>query len=87
MSHGENTRNIQLEIDHLRKKLRRKQRKRTPLSSEPSSNNDRDDSYRPGSRTPLNESFSCDEDRHYTWRSKSPSHKGLGNDAISRALR
>ena len=86
MSHGENTRNIQLEIDHLRRKLRRKQRKRTPLSSEPSSNNDNDDSYRPGSRTPLSESFSCDEDRHYRWRSRSPSHKGLGNDAMSRAL-
>ena len=37
VSHGENTRNMQLEIDHLQRKLRRKQCRRTPSSSEPSS--------------------------------------------------
>ena len=43
-------------------------------------------SSRPRSRTPPSESFSCDEDRHYKRRCKSPSCKGLGNDAMSRAL-
>ena len=43
MSHGENTRNMQLEIDHLRRKLRRKQCKRTLSSLKPSSNDDNDD--------------------------------------------
>ena len=85
VSHGENTRNMQLEIDHLRRKLRRKQCKGTPLSSEPSSDDNNDDSYRPRSRTPLSESYSYDEDSHYRQRSKSPSHKGL-RDAMSRAL-
>ena len=32
------------------------------------------------------ESFSCDEDCHYRQRSKSPSRRGLGNDAMNRAL-
>ena len=76
---------MQLEIDHLRRKLRRKWRG-TPSSLKPSSEDDRDDSYRPRSRNPPNESFSCDEDRHYRRKSKSPSHKGLGNDSMSRAL-
>ena len=33
------------------------------------------------------ESYSYDEDHHYRQRSKSPPHRGLGNDAMSRALR
>ena len=52
VSHGENTRNMQLEIDHLWRKLRHKRRRKTPSSSKPSSNNDNDDSCRPRSRTP-----------------------------------
>ena len=36
---------------------------------------------------PLSESYSCDEDRYYRWRSKSPPHRGLSNDAMSKALR
>ena len=32
------------------------------------------------------ESFLCDEDHHYKHRNKSPSCKGLGNDAISKTL-
>ena len=41
---------MQLEIDHLQRKLCRKQQKRTPLSSE--FQFDDDNSYRPRSRTP-----------------------------------
>ena len=36
---------------------------------------------------PLSESYSCDEDRYYRWRGKSPPHRGLSNDAMSKALR
>ena len=50
VSHGESTRNMQLEIDHLRRKLRRKQRKGTPSSLE-SYFDDDDDSYGHRSRT------------------------------------
>jgi len=62
-SHGEDTKNMQLEIDHLRRKLRRKQRRGTPSSSESQFNED--DSYRPRSRTPPSKSFSYDEDRYH----------------------
>ena len=77
---------MQLEIDRLHRRLRREQRRRTPLDSDPSSEDKGDGSYRPRFRTPPSKSFSYDEDRHYEWRSKSLLHKGLGNDAMSRAL-
>ena len=85
VSHGENTKNMQLEIDHLRRKLRRKQRRGTPSNSESHSDDD-DNSYKPRLRIPPSDSFSCDEDRHYRRKSRSPSRRGLGNDAMSRAL-
>ena len=65
ISHEENTRSMQLEIDRLRKKLRRKRQRRTPSDFNPSSDDDRDGSYMPRSRTSLSESFSYDKDRHY----------------------
>ena len=62
------------------------QRRRAPSDFDPSPKDDRDDGYKPRSRTPPNESFSCDEDHHHKHRQKSPSRKGLGNDAMRRAL-
>ena len=81
LSHEENTRSMQLEIDHLRRQLRRERRRRTPSDSEPSSDDNRDDSYSPRSRTPPSESFLYNEDYHYKKKSKRPSRKGVGNDA------
>ena len=86
VSYEENTRTMQLEIDHLRRRLRREWQRRTPSNSDFSSNDDRDGSYRPRSRTPPNKSFSCDEDSHHECKNKSSSCEGLGNDAISKAL-
>ena len=43
-------------------------------------------SYRRRSRTPPSESFSYDEDYHHEHRNRNSSSKGLGNDAMSRAL-
>ena len=86
ISHEENTKSMQLEIECLRKRLRREWRRRAPSSSDPSSDDDGDGNYKPRSRTPPSESFLYDEDRHYKRGSKSPSRKGLGNDAMSRAL-
>ena len=85
LSYEENARNMQREIDHLRRKLRR-ERQRTPSSSISSSGGEVDSSHKPRSRTPSSESFLCDEDHHCRCRGKSPSHKGLANDAMSRAL-
>ena len=86
ISHEENAWTIQLEINRLKRKLRRERRRQTPSNFDFSFDDDRDGSYRPKSRTPSNESFSCDEDNPYERRNKSLSCKGLGNDAISRAL-
>ena len=81
LSYEENTRSMQLEIDHLRRQLRRERRRRTPSDSEPSSDDNKDDSYSPRSRTPPSKSFLYNEDYHYKKKSKRPSQKGVGNDA------
>ena len=51
-----------------------------------SSNNEEDDNYRQRSRTPPSETFSYNEEHYHKCRYKSPPNKGLGNDAISKAL-
>ena len=86
VSHEVNTRTMQLEINRLRRRLRRKQWKGTPSNFDFSFNDDGNGSYRPRSRTPPSESFSCDEDSHHERRNKNSSCKGLGNNAMSRVL-
>ena len=82
-SHEENTMIMQLEIDHLHRRLHCERHRGTPSSSDPSFDNDSDNSYPPKSRTPPSESFSCDQDRRYRRRKESLSRQGLGNDAKS----
>ena len=53
---------LQREIDDLKKRLRRAQQKQTPSSSDISSNDDKDVSYRKRSKTPPSESYSCEEE-------------------------
>ena len=77
---------MQREIDLLKRKLHHERRRRTPSNSDLSSSDEKDGSYIPRSRTPSSESFSCDEDYHRESRNRSPPYKGLGNDAISKAL-
>ena len=77
---------MQLEIDRLWRSLHLERQRRTPSNFDPSSDNGRDGSYKPKSRTPPNESFSYDRDHHYKRKSKNPSRKGLGNGAMSRAF-
>ena len=84
--HEENTRAMQLEIDLLKRKLCHERQRRTPSNSDFSFDNKKDGRYRPRSRTPPSESFSYDEDYHHKCKNKSSSSKGLGNDAMSRAL-
>ena len=86
LSHEENIRAMQLEIDHLKRKLRHKRWRRTPSNFDFSSNDEEDGSYRPRSRTPSSESFSYDEDYHHERRNRNSSSKGLGNDVMSKAL-
>ena len=58
----------------------------TPSNSDISSEGEEDACYKRRSRTPPSESFSYDEEHHHKHRYKSPPHKGLGNDAMSKAL-
>ena len=86
LSHEEDTRALQLEIDHLKRKLRHERWKWTPSNSDSSFNDKEDHSYRRKSRTPPSESFSYNEDFHHERRNKHSSSKGLVNDAMSRTL-
>ena len=80
------TKAMKWEIDKLKKQLRHAQRKRTLSSSDVSSNDEEDASYRQRSRTPPSESFSYGEERYHRRRYKSSPRKGMGNDIMSKAM-
>ena len=84
--HAKNERDMQREIDELKKELRHARRWHSSPNSELSSEETDDATYRQRSRTPPNETFSCDEEYHHRRKNKSPPHKGLGNNAMNRAL-
>ena len=50
------------------------------------SDDESDDDYRQRLRTPPNETFSHEEEHYWRRERKSPSPRGLGNNAMSRAL-
>ena len=77
---------LQREIDDLKKKLRRAQRKQTPSSSDVSSNDEGDVSYREHSETPPSESYSYEEEHSHKRRRKSPSRRGVGTKVMKKAL-
>ena len=85
---------MQLEIDHLRRKLQRKERdRRSPLSlSSDGSRESKDRSYRPRSRTLSSESFSTSSCQDKLGKGKykcgqGSAHHSMGNDKMSKALR
>ena len=87
VSHAKNERDMQREIDELKKKLRRARRRRSSLGSESSFEDAKDATYRQRSRTPPSETFSGDEEySSHRYKNKSPSHKGLGNMAMNEVL-
>ena len=86
VSQEQNSRAMQREIDHLKKELRHARWKRIPSNSNVSSDDGEDTSYRRRSKTPPSESFSYDKEHHHKCRYKSSPRKGLGNDAMSKAL-
>ena len=75
---------LQQEINDLKRKLRCAQQKRLPSSSDISDKED--GNYRQRSRTSLSETFSYKEEHHHKRNHRSPPHKGLVNNAISKAL-
>ena len=82
----ENARNMQREIDHLKRSLRHERRRRALSNHDFSFGGEADDGYRHKSRTPPSESFSYNEDYHHERKDRKPSSIGLGNDAVSKAL-
>ena len=77
---------MQREIDNLKKRLRYAQQRRSPSSSDISSNDEEDVSYKQRSRTPPSETFSYEKEQCQERRHKSPFGKGLGNDAMNKTL-
>ena len=86
ISHEENARNMQKEIDHLKRSLRHERRRWAPSNSTYFSNDEKDQDYRQRSRTPPNESFSYDEEYCYRRRNNNSSSRGLVNDTTNKAL-
>ena len=82
----DNDKTMQQEIDDLKKQLRRVQQKRSPPSSDVSSNDEEDTIYRQRSRTPPRESFFCKEEHLHRRKCRSPSRKGVGTDVMKNAL-
>ena len=77
---------MQQEIDDLKKRIRRAQQKQSPSSSDVSSNDEEDTSYRQQSRTPLSEFFSCEEEHLHKRRCRSPSGRGVGTNVMKKVL-
>ena len=69
-----------------KEKLRRAQRKQTPSSSDVSSNDEGDNSYRECSETPPSESYSYDEEHSRKRRRKSSFGRGVGIKVMKKAL-
>ena len=86
VSQEQHNKAMQREIDQLKKKLRHAQRKQTPTPFDSSFDDEKDSGYRCRSRTPPSESFSYEEEHHSERQCKSPVHRGLGNDAMSKTL-
>ena len=86
VSHAKNERDMQREIDELKKELRHPRRRRPSPDSELSSEETDDATYRQRSRTPPSETFSSDEEHRHKCKSKNPTYKGLGNNAMNEAL-
>ena len=77
---------LQREIEDLKRKLRCAQRKQIPSSSDVSSNDEGDASYRKCSETPPSESYSYEEEHFHKRRRKSSSGKGVGTKVMKKAL-
>ena len=77
---------MQREIDDLKNRLRRAQRKQTPSSSDVSSNDNEDVSYRQRSGTSPSESYSCEEEHPHKRRRRSPSGRRVGTNIMKKAL-
>ena len=86
VSHAKSDRDMLREIDELEKELRRARWRCLSPDFELSSEETDDATYRRRSRTPLSETFSGDEKYRHRCKNKSPTYKGLGNNAMNEVL-
>ena len=77
---------MQREIDQLKKKLRHARQRRSSPDSKMSSKETDNATYRRRSRTPPSEIFSSNEEYCHKHKNKSPTHMGLGNNAMNETL-
>ena len=70
----------------MKRKLRHAQRRQSHSKHNMPSDDESNDDYRKRSRTPPNETFSQEEEHYRRREHKSPSPRGLGNDAMSKPL-
>ena len=77
---------MQREINDLRRKPRHAQRRQSHPNPDLPSDDESNDNYRQRSRTPPSETFSHEDEYYQRRKCRSPSPKGLGHDAMSRAL-
>ena len=70
----------------MEKQLCQAKQKQSPSSSDVSSNDEKDTIYKQRSRTPPSESFFCEDEHFHQRKRRSPSHKGVGNDVMKKAL-
>ena len=62
------------------------QRRRSPSSTDISSDDEEDGNYRQRSRTSPSETFSYEDEHYHRRKRKGSSSRGLGNDVMSKAL-
>ena len=86
VSHVKHDGNLQREIADLKRELRHARQERSPPCSELSSGESDGTSYRRRLRTPQSETFSYEEEHRHRRRHRSPTSRGLGNDAMNKAL-
>ena len=86
VSHAKNDKNLQREIDELKRELRHAQWERSLPYSEPSFEETDGASYRRRSRIPPSETFSYEEEHNHRHRYRSPPSRGLGNNVMNKAL-
>ena len=86
VSHAKNEKDMQREIDKVKKELRCARRRRSSPDFELSFEETDDATYRRRSRTPPIETFFYDDEYRHRHKNKSPTHKGLRNNAMNEAL-
>ena len=86
VSHAKSERDMQREIDELKKKLHRIRWRHSSPDSELLFEDTDDATYRGRSRTPPSETFFDDEEYRHKCKNKSLDHKGLENNAMNEAL-